>query len=234
MYRWRGYWPLLMAPVVAFGFRGFHYPANSHLFDLAWEFFCLFVSLSGVAIRVLVMGYSPPGTSYVGPNTRNLKMGKLKTTGMYSICRNPLYLGNFFMALGVFLFTRSFVVTLIYVLVFMLYYERLIMGEEGFLSREFGAAYRDWADRTPVFIPKFSLWIHPDFPFSWRIALRREYKRLFAVLCLMTVFEVVGDFLVEGRLEADPVWTGLFLAGLLFYLGVLFLKRKTRWLDVKR
>ncbi|MBI4252547.1 MAG: hypothetical protein HY618_08815 [Candidatus Tectomicrobia bacterium] len=234
MYRWRGYLPLLMAPVRVLGFWNFRSPEGSHFFDTLLELVCLGISMTGLLIRFLVMGYSPKGSSYVGRSTVHLKEGSLKTTGMYSLCRNPLYLGNFLMALGVFLFPRSLVVVVVYVSAFWLYYERLILGEEEFLARLFGQEYLRWTERTSLIIPRFSNWVKPEDPFSWRKALRREYKRIFGVVAIMTVFEFVGDLVAEGRLEFDPLWVALFLISLAFYLTVLFLKRKTHLLGVER
>src|SRR4051812_39673395 len=51
------------------------------------------VSLSGLAIRWITIGFAAPGTS--GRNTSEQRADTLNTTGMYSIVKNPLYFGNF-------------------------------------------------------------------------------------------------------------------------------------------
>jgi len=51
---------------------------------------------------------------------------------MYSMVRNPLYLGNFFMGLAPVLFMHTWWLCVIYVLAFILYYERIIVKEEAF------------------------------------------------------------------------------------------------------
>lgn len=225
MYRWRGLLPLTLAPVIVFGFLGYHYPMNSHSYDVVWEIFCLFLAFIGLAIRFVVMGYAPPGSSYIGKSTNAPNTKKFKTRAVYSLCRHPLYLGNFVMVFGILLFLNSIVVMVVYALLFLFYYERLIMAEEDFLSREFGSEYNEWVSQTPLIIPKFSVWKKPDFPFSWRIALRREYKRIFGVIALMTLFEIVGDFVVSDDLELDWEWAAFFFAGLTFYLVIRILKR---------
>lgn len=53
---------------------------------------------------------------------------------MYSIVRNPLYLGNFLMVLRVVLVLRVWWLSLLYLLVFTIYYERIIFAEEMFLK----------------------------------------------------------------------------------------------------
>lgn len=60
----------------------------------------LLVSLVGLAVRVRTAGHTPYRTS-----DRRTAEGQvadeLNTTGIYSVMRNPLYVGNFFMWLGI-------------------------------------------------------------------------------------------------------------------------------------
>ncbi|MBI3024139.1 MAG: hypothetical protein HYY66_00415 [Candidatus Tectomicrobia bacterium] len=152
LFRWRGYLPLMLAPLVIYGLKDFQYYRDSHLYDILLEVACFAVAFTGLTIRFLVMGYAPAGT--MGRNPEQARV--LKTEGMYSLCRNPLYLGNFFIGLGVFLFLESALISLVYVLSFWLYYERIILGEETFLLRKFGEEYARWAERTPLIIPRLS------------------------------------------------------------------------------
>ena len=62
----------------------------------------------------------------------------LNTSGLYSVVRHPLYLGNYLMWLGVALFSRTWWAPVIVSLVFWLYYERIMFAEEEFLRRQFG------------------------------------------------------------------------------------------------
>jgi protein-S-isoprenylcysteine O-methyltransferase Ste14 len=71
-------------------------------------------------------------------------------TGAYSIARHPIYFGNFFIGLGFALYCASFWVVAVFVLLFWVYYERIMFAEEEFLRRTFGKAYESWAARTPA------------------------------------------------------------------------------------
>ena len=64
-----------------------------------YEMLCLLISILGLFIRIYTVGYSRPNTS--GRNTNEQVAEVLNTTGIYSMLRNPLYLGNFFMWLGI-------------------------------------------------------------------------------------------------------------------------------------
>jgi len=116
----------------------YSYPGGSHAWDRAWELFCLGVSLLGLYIRVMTIGYRPHGTS--GRNTHGQVAETLNTEGMYSITRHPLYLGNYFNWLGLALFTHDWWLPVIVSLAFWLYYERIMFAEESFLEEKFGGS----------------------------------------------------------------------------------------------
>lgn len=235
LFRWRSYLPLLLFVPVLLGLRHFTYPEGRHELDLAWEAVCLAVSLAGLAVRVVTIGHTPAGTS--GRNTGEGQVAAtLNTTGLYSLVRHPLYLGNYLMWLGVALFPRAAWVALAVSAAFWLYYERIMFAEEEFLRRRFGAAFEAWAARTPAFLPRpfgaRAAWVSPALPFSWRNVLRREYSGLFGLIASFTLCEVVGDAAVQGRLHADAVWVALFGASAAAYVTLRFLKRRTGVLHV--
>ncbi len=224
LFRWRSYLPLLMLGIALAGMRDFTYPGNNHNWDEAWEAFCLLISFGGLGIRSLVIGYVPEGTS--GRNTQSQKALYLNVSGLYSIVRHPLYLGNFFIWLGISLYVRQWVLGLIFVFVFWHYYEKIIFAEEEFLRREFGEDYEHWASITPCIFPRFSQWISPDRPFSWKKVLKDEYSGFFAIIVTFTILEVISDWVVEGELKLDVEWGILLIAGLAIYVILRTMKKK--------
>ena len=136
LFRWRSYLPILFVPILISGLLKFGYPKNSHTYHSIWEIICMSVSFFGFFVRCHTIAHVPKRTS--GRNTKSQKADSLNHTGMYSLMRNPLYFGNFFMFLGVTLFVRLQWVSVIYGLVFWLYYERIILAEEAFLKEIHG------------------------------------------------------------------------------------------------
>ena len=109
------------------------------LYDTGKELLFLGISLLGQAIRIITVGYAPKNTS--GRNTSAGQIAdELNVTGIYSVVRHPLYIGNFFMWLGPVLFIRSLVFVLFFILIYWLYYERIMFSEEQFLRRKFADA----------------------------------------------------------------------------------------------
>jgi protein-S-isoprenylcysteine O-methyltransferase Ste14 len=230
LFRWRSYLPLLFIALSLVAFREFQYPMGNETLDDIWEIVCLAVSMSGIILRMITVGCVPEGTS--GRNTKSQVAHVLNTTGMYSVVRNPLYLGNFIIWFGLSLFVRVWWLSLIIILVFWIYYERIIFAEEEFLRNKFGQQYLEWAGKTPAFIPKISQWQSSSYPFSLRTALKGEYSGFFAIVVIFTFMEIVGDYMVTGKVEYDPMWQIISLSGLCIYI-VLRVMKKTGMLDVE-
>ena len=151
---------------------------------------------------------------------------------MYSIVRNPLYLGNFIIWSGLALFARIWWLSLIIALVFWIYYERIIFAEEAYLRTKFGAEYLDWAERTPVFVPRFRNYQKSNLPFSLKNVLRREYNGFFAVILCLFLLETIGDLVIHRRFEPDAEWIIALCVGFVIWATLRTLKKRTGLLDV--
>lgn len=230
LFRWRSYVPLVQFAVVLVAFLDFSYPLGSHAVDQAWDSFCLAVAFFGLAVRIYTVGHVPERTS--GRNTKRQVADTLNTTGAYSLMRHPLYFGNFWIWFGISLFPRVWWCPVITTLATILFYERIVFAEEQFLRDRFGDRYVTWACRTPAIVPRFRNWRAPAQPFSGRMALRREYSGLFAIVLVFTGMEVLGTLVVERQIHVEPFWSALFLAGLVSYVVLRTLKKR-RLLDIQ-
>jgi len=232
LFRWRSYLPLLALPIFFAALK------NSEILerifgdgiDTIWEIICVIISFSGLVIRCLVAGFVPRGTS--GRNTKLQQAESLNTTGMYSITRNPLYLGNFIIVLGVLLFIEVWWLVIIGILGFLFYYERIIFTEEEFLRHKFKGVFLDWAKKTPIFLPRFKNWERPELPFSWKTTLRREHTTFFSIVATFTFIDLLADLFAEGKMEFETGWIVFFITGLAAYLFLRTLKKKTTLLNV--
>ena len=222
-FRWRSFLPLIIVPLFLIELRYSTYPENSHLLDRLWELFCLTISLAGLGIKIYTAGLAGQGTFVRTISTAREK--ELNTTGMYSIVRHPLYLGNFVIWAGIVLFPHSFALAAFCLLAFFLLYERIIHAEEAFLVEKFGTAYTEWAQKTPMFVPRFKFWRKSALPFSWQTALTREYPGFFAIIASFTAIEIFGDRFYKGKWEFDPMWVIIFCTGLLVFVTFRTLKK---------
>ncbi len=188
------------------------------------------ISLVGLGIHCHVAGHVPRGTS--GRNTRKQVAETLNTTGLYSITRNQLYWGNYFIMLAAMMFPRTVWLPVVATLAFVVYYGLSVAAEEAFLRTKFGSEYEEYLRRVPVFLPRFSLWRPPSLPFSWRTVLKREHSTFFLVVSLYTLLDVGQNFFVKRHFQVDPVWSVLFAVSFVAYVVLRTLKKKTKLLDV--
>ena len=229
-FRYRSYLPLLLLPLAIDAIARYTFLGHSHAATEAWQFACLGVSLFGLALRVVTVGFVPYGTS--GRNTSRQVADSLNTTGIYSVVRHPLYLGNYFIFLGFILFFRSWQFTLLATCLFALYYERIMLAEESFLRAKFGAAFEDWAAKTPTILPRLTGWKKPAMPFSWRTVLAREYPGVLLIALVFWALDVVGDAVVEHHLSIDWFWMTLLVSAGALYLVLKLLRKRTLYLSV--
>lgn len=226
LFRWRSYLPLFMGALFLAALLSYRHPEAAPRPDRWWQMGCLLVSLAGLGIRFYTVGFAPRGTS--GRNTRGQVAEVLNTSGMYSVVRNPLYLGNFIIWLGLVLFLKIWWVILIVILAFTLFYERIIFAEEKFLREKFGEDFVNWAAVTPAIMPRMKNWRPPELSFSWKSAIKREYSSWFAAISSFTVIAIIRDSLRVGTLDLNKNWLMIFGVSLIIYLIIRTLKKKTQ------
>ena len=232
LFRYRSAVPTITAVVLLpLAMIHYGYPRGSHRLDTLWEILCLVISLSGLAIRMVTAGYAPRGTS--GRNTSGQKAEQLNTTGMYSLVRNPLYLGNYLIWLGISLFPRAWWCPIAVTILFAVTHKYIVFAESQFLRRKFGSEYDPWASRTPSFLPRLGPWKAPAIPFSPRTVLKREHTSFFSIMVAFTVLEFAGDLFYKHRLVVDWFWVVAFAISLVAYAVLRTLKKRTHILDVE-
>jgi len=231
LFRKRSYIPLLLyavATLVVF----LDSEALFHPPDLLWSAICLVISLSGLVVRIMVTGTVPAGTS--GRNTKGQLARTLNTRGIYSVVRHPLYLGNFLMWLGLILYVGHIWFWLVAILLYWIYYERIMFAEEDFLKKQFGDQFEEWAARTPAIIPRLGRWQRPDRGFSVKKVIKREYRGLVAVILTFVYLNLITNRALQQQWDINGHWlTGLIFAVALF-ITIRLIKKQTHLLDAKK
>lgn len=231
LFRWRSYLLFAFTPLFLWAV------ADGETIETGWnatlgegvEALAVLMVLAGEALRILTVGFVPRGTS--GRNTHQGQVAeRLNTSGLYSLTRNPLYLANCVMYLGLALFTQHLWVVVVMALSLALYYERIIAAEEDFLRQKFGQAYADWAARTPAFFPRLTGWEKPDLFFSLRTVIRREHASVFGAIAGLYLIEAgLHGFGRSGESMATG-WHWIVGLALALDLGVIVIKHRTRLL----
>lgn len=230
LFKYRSFLPLFILFIgIVLHLRSEMYPEIFILedtpYEIYYEMFALLISLIGLYIRVYTVGHTPKNTS--GRNTNQGQVADtLNTTGMYSIVRHPLYVGNFLMWFGVAMVTAHFWFIIAFVLFYWVYYERIMFTEEQFLRRKFGEQYLKWSENVPAFIPKFKKFKKSSLPFSWKKVLKKEKNGLFALFMIFTFFNVSSEF-IDGNTDYSYFLITMCAITGLSYIILKYLKKRT-------
>lgn len=146
------------------------------------------IAILGQGFRAMTIGFK-----YIvrGGKDKKVYAIDLVTEGMFHHCRNPLYVGNILMLLGVGLLSNSLYFVIIVVPVFCFIYQAIVLAEENYLRGKFGPQYDQYTHDVNRWFPNLA-GIRETFRgaiFNWRRYLLNEYNTLY-MLC-MSMFLVL-------------------------------------------
>ncbi|MGV3630191.1 MAG: methyltransferase family protein [Bacteroidota bacterium] len=215
---------LMAVPVIYF--TDYNLVNENETLKLVLTVFAICVSFLGQYIRAVAIGTSQKLTS--GRNKYEQIAEALNTRGIYSTVRHPLYLGNYFMWIGIIIFTFNIWFILIASLLFWVYYERIMFAEERFLERKFGDLYVDWSMKVPPFIPSFKNYEKTQIPFSFKTILRREYSGISATVIGFVFVDFFRCLFEEKELKFHLYHAIAFGAAIIYSLILRTLKHNTK------
>jgi len=198
------------------------YIKDSKIFLISF-LFCF----SGSLIRFLTVGYSFEGTS--GRNRKEQVAEKLNTKGMYSICRNPLYVGNLFVWIGLAIFTRSVIFINIVLISFLVFYYPIVFVEEKFLKEKFGESYINWKNKVPRFQFAFWLFKNPVIDFNFKKCIRNEYSGIISISCSYLFIYTLSN--LSKSIFVFDTFYAVFLFIIILCLIVRYFKKNTSLLN---
>ncbi len=154
------------------------YPRGSERLDAWVDALGLLVALKGQALRVIVIGYV-----YILRGGRDHKVyaEDLVTGGFFAHSRNPLYLGNVLILIGLFLIHGNPWVLALGSGFFLSGYAAIVAAEEHYLAGRFGTAYQEYVRDVPRWLPRLrglgrSL---AGMEFDWSRVVTKEYGSTF-------------------------------------------------------
>ena len=187
------------------------------------------IALAGQGLRMLTIGYE-----YIVRGGREGKVyaENLVRGGVFAHSRNPLYLGNLLMIVGLAVMVHSLPLYLVGVPFFVFVYAAIIAAEENFLRGKFGAEYEAYCQQVNRIWPSWKGFRQSTagMRFNWRRLAIREYGTMFGLglaiigIRAATLYEVLGE---EALPDILPLlwWLVPVLAA---YLCVRYLKKSGR------
>lgn len=181
----------------------------------------------GLGIRFLVVAGSGIRRSGV---RKEVVAPTLYETGPYAWCRNPLYLANATMLIGLALLFDSRCMAFVALPIALLAIRSIVAAEERVLAEAFGDRYRRYCEHVPRFVPRDTYPLWSVRPLDWRRALRKEHGTAFAAITTAVVLRAVEDHIRLGTAwsELDPALPWAWLVAASLWTTVRLLKRTGR------
>ena len=104
---------------------------------------------AGALLRVWAVSH--PGRH---TRSRTIKAPSLVTTGPYACVRNPIYLANFLIGLGLIVLAEALLSIPFYLVLFGLPYRKIVDQEENFLRNKFGDEFNRYCKAVPRWLPR--------------------------------------------------------------------------------
>jgi protein-S-isoprenylcysteine O-methyltransferase Ste14 len=188
------------------------------------------VSVLGQLWRALCIGIV-----YIqrGGKNRRPHADELVTDGFFSVCRNPLYVGNFGIQLGLLMVLDTRLGYAVGVPFIVWVYTAIVAAEEDFLRPQFGAAYDAYCRAVHRWLPnpaKIPAACHAA-AFDVRRVLRKEYGSTAAwmtMCCALLAWRRVRQGAADPVAVPWPVLGAAWGAVLLAYAVVRTLKKTRR------
>ena len=188
------------------------------------------VVLLGEFVRLLTIGFE-----YI---ERGGKQGKVYATflvrkGMYGLCRNPMYIGNLLICVGIVMATgspRAYVTAIPF---FAFVYHAITAAEEEFLRGKFGPAYGEYCARVPRFLPSASGFreAFAGTRFDFRRPVKQDLSTLAWIGMVLIFLPLWRTYFLEGWTAAvrqRTLRTAAMEASALFLYGVLVLLKRRK------
>jgi protein-S-isoprenylcysteine O-methyltransferase Ste14 len=152
----------------------------------------LFIGLIGELIRFW-------GVSWAGSETRTtggVGGTYLVIRGPFAYVRNPLYIGNILMYLGLGLMSMSLFpyLQIVAIIFFIVQYHVIVKEEEGFLEKKFGNDYKKFLKNVPRFFPRFTKYIdssipQPDYKISAGLKSETRTLQAFSIVIVLILIK---------------------------------------------
>ena len=194
----------------------------------------MLVALLGQLVRLMTIGYE-----YIERGGREGKVyaSRLVQGGVYALTRNPMYVGNALIAVGMTMVAGAPLIYLVTLPFFLFVYQAIVAAEEVYLRGHFGTAYDQYCAAVNRWWPSWR-----QLPkalggrrYDWRSAVRKELSTATGLLSGFIWLPVWRTFFLEDFAAAKaraPRALLLELIVLSLYGGLVYLKQQRRFFYV--
>jgi protein-S-isoprenylcysteine O-methyltransferase Ste14 len=188
----------------------------------------LVVALAGQILRAVTVGLD-----YIvrGGRNRQVYADRLVHGGIFAHCRNPLYVGNYLILVGVGIASNSLLFLIIGLPFFLFAYWAIIAAEEAFLRGKFGEDFTKYCSRVNRLLPNFSGLSKTleGMHFNWRRLISAEYGSAYIWMAAIILASLKnlwfgGEYDVHNP-TIQTLWLALLLVSVAYTVARYFKKR---------
>lgn len=219
LFKYRSFTPIPLILGVFLLFK----PVKIGKIDLFIDAIGISISIAGEILRILAVGYSFTGTS---GRESYLRADNLNTTGIYSLTRNPLYIGNFFIFFGLIIVYSNIIALGAFTFFLIFQYYFIILAEENYLALKYGTSYIEYRSRVHRILPSFGKYIPNRNQFDTQKVILKENDSVFNMLVMLGIVIGIKELTYKGKI-ASPIF--YIMAGIILlssYILVKILKKK--------
>jgi protein-S-isoprenylcysteine O-methyltransferase Ste14 len=186
------------------------------------------VALGGQLLRAVTVGLD-----YIvrGGRNRQVYADRLVHGGLFAHCRNPLYVGNYLILVGVGIASNSLLFLAIGLPFFLFAYWAIIAAEEAFLRGKFGADFTEYCSRVNRLLPNFSGLNKTleGMRFNWRRLVSAEYGSAYIWMAAI-ILASLKNLWFGGRYDVhnsavQTLWLALLLVSVAYAIARYCKKR---------
>ena len=185
----------------------------------------LALALFGQVIRLFTIASVPKNTSL---QSRTMQAASLNTTGPYAVVRHPLYLGNYFITIGMLCIAHELWAWALGIAYLVGSQWLIARTEDALLREKFGAQFDTWSKEVHSIWPRLSHLKDVTGPFEWKRTIQREIN-VIGAWGSGAVLLLLWEVFVRGGLTRQIWWTFVAIqAALLVMLIVNKLIKKLK------
>ena len=194
LFKYRSFTPVPLIIIVFIFFKPNLPNKTGIIVTLAGLLFTFF----GEMIRIISVGYSYSGTS---GRENYLRADNLNIEGIYSIVRNPLYIGNFFVFTGLLMVYSNLIAVLLFDFFIIIQYHFIISAEEHYLMNKYGTDYENYCKRVSRIIPSIKSYKKTELKFNLKKTIFQEKSSILNLLTMLLVILAYKENVVFGKIK---------------------------------
>lgn len=194
----------------------------------------LIIGLSVTIIGQLIRGVTI-ALAYIvrGGKDKKVHADDLVTEGFFNHCRNPLYVGNILMLVGVGILINSLLFMVVFIPLFLFIYQAIVLAEENFLRAKFGSQFDAYCSRVSRWTINFKGigQTISSMSFNGKRWLIKEYNtQTIWLLGIAVILLFYYPQITAGNVELRNILAliGAILLAV-YYLTIRYLKKSGTW-----